>query len=202
MVKQLPAFQRMDSMKRLHHFAGAVLRRLQGLTIYRRIGRRVASDVAVREANDADQIAVQRWLDPNGNPSHGIQHDLNVTSWVAVYRGHLAGFVQLVRHPPDHAPYVGHWLFSLTIKSLWRGLGIGEALSQAVIDRAREEAAPVLDLLVNEDNVRAVRLYRKLGFEAHTVAELGPQLESELASTGRRRVVMRKRLADHGSRNS
>jgi len=67
-------------------------------------------------------------------------------------------------------------------------------LSQAVIERASKEGAPTLDLLVYEDNVRAIRLYRKLGFEIHPIAELDPQSESERASTARRRVIMRKRL--------
>jgi ribosomal protein S18 acetylase RimI-like enzyme len=177
---------------------GSVLRRLQSLTLYRRLGRRAGFGVTLREATDADQLAVQRWLNPQGDSSHGVQHDPDVTNWVAEYRGQLAGFVQLVRHPPEHAPYVGHWLFSLTIKTLWRGLGIGEALSQAVIERARVEGALALNLLVYEDNVSAIGLYRKLGFEMHTLPDLEPQLESERTSTGRRRVVMRKRLAAQG----
>lgn len=58
------------------------------------------------------------------------------------------------------------------------------------------EGAPALDLVVYADNVRTIRLYRKLGFKMHNLHELEPQLESECASTGRRRLVMRKRLED------
>jgi ribosomal protein S18 acetylase RimI-like enzyme len=185
-------------MKRLRHIVGTVLRRLQSLPLYRRLGRRMAPHITLREASEADYLAVQQWLNPNGTPARGAQPDPHVTSWVAEFHGHLVGFVQLVRRPPEEAPYVGHWLFSLTTKSLWRGLGMGEALSQAVIERARKEGAPVLDLVVNEDNVSAIQLYRKLGFEMQVIAELESRLESERTATGRRQVVMRKRLAHRG----
>jgi ribosomal protein S18 acetylase RimI-like enzyme len=182
-------------MNPLYKIAGAMLHRFQNLAIYRSFGRRVVSGVTLREASEADQRAVQRWLDPNSDPTQELRPNSNVTNWVAEVHGQLAGFVQLVRHPPEHAPYVGYWLFTLYTKPRWQGLGIGEALSRAVIERARSENAPMLDLVVYEDNVRAVRLYRKLGFEICTIPELEPQLESERVTSGRRRVVMRKHLA-------
>jgi len=171
------------------------LRRFQGWALYRRIGRRIFSRVKIREATEADKPAVQAWFNPQGPSYHPTHLNPLVTEWVA-YRGRrLAGFIQLVRHPPEHFPYIGHWLFSLAVKPLHQGFGLGEKLSLVVIDRALAEGAPRLDLLVNEDNDRAIRLYLKLGFEMHTIPELEPQLELERESTGRRRVVMRKQLA-------
>jgi ribosomal protein S18 acetylase RimI-like enzyme len=67
-------------------------------------------------------------------------------------------------------------------------------LTQAVIERARAEGAQTLDLLVFNDNFRAIQLYRKLGFEMHIIQELEPQLVRESTPSGRRRVTMRKRL--------
>ena len=184
-------------MIRFHKSAGAILRCVQNLTLYRRLGRRTALGITIREASDKDMRAVHRWFNPGDNPSNTLTHDEAVTNWVAERHGQLAGFGQLVRHPYDHFPYTGYWLFSLSVKSLLRGLGIGEMLSQAVIERARQEGASILDLVVNENNDRAIRLYRKLGFEMHTIPELEPLLERERASTGCRRVVMRKILANH-----
>ena len=181
-------------MKWLRRIAGAALRRLQSLALYRRFGRKVTLGVVLREATDVDKLSVQRWFDPNSDPAQDVHHDPNVTNWVAEYRGQLVGFVQLVRYPPETAPFIGYWLFSLYIKPRWQGLGIGEALSQAVIERARKEGAPVLNLVVYQDNFRAIRLYRKLDFEMHTIPDLESQLESERVSTGRRRAVMRKQL--------
>jgi ribosomal protein S18 acetylase RimI-like enzyme len=176
--------------------ANAILRRVQNMALYRRLGRQIISGIILREATEIDQIAVRRWLNSNDTYAQGVRHNPNATDWIAEVHGQLAGFVQLVRYSPENAPYTGYWLFSLYTKSRWQGLGIGEALSQVVIERARMEGAPALDLVVYEDNFRAIRLYRKLGFEIYTISELEPQLESERALTGRRRVVMRKLLSN------
>lgn len=182
-------------MGKLHRSAGTVLRLVQGFILYRRIGRcLVARSVTYREAGDADKLAVHRWLNPKGDPAHVLHRNPNVTDWVADYHGQLVGFVQLVRHPPEHSPYIGYWSFSLYVKSLWQRLGVGQALTQAVIARARAEGAQTLDLLVFNDNFRAIQLYRKLGFEMHIIQELEPQLVRESTPSGRRRVTMRKRL--------
>jgi len=77
----------------------------------------------------------------------------------------MLGFVQLVRPPPSHAPYVGYWLFSLyTLHPLYRGFGIGETLGRALITIARQEGAEEIFLVVNQTNQSAIRLYQKLGF--------------------------------------
>jgi ribosomal protein S18 acetylase RimI-like enzyme len=183
-------------MKRLHVLAGAALCRLQSIPLYRRIGQRIAPGMTLREATDADKLAVHRWLNPIGDPTHVFHRNPYVTEWVAEYHSQLAGFVQLVRHPPEHFPYAGDWLFALYVKPICRGFGVGQALSEAVIERSRAEGAPPLDLLVYEDNLRAIDLYRKLGFEMYTNPDLEARLEPERASSGRRRVAMRKRLAD------
>jgi ribosomal protein S18 acetylase RimI-like enzyme len=180
-------------MSQLRRIAGAVLRRIQCLALYRKLGQRFAARVTIREATDADKVDVRRWLNPQGDPTP--HQNPGVTDWVAYRRGHLAGFVQLVRHPPEHFPYTGHWLFGLVVKSRQQGFGIGERLSLAVIARSLEEGAPALSLLVDDNNARAIRLYRKLGFEFCVIPELEAQLERERKPSGSRRVVMRKPLA-------
>ncbi len=182
-------------MGRLRRSAAAAIRLMQGFVLYRHIGRcLVARSVTIREATNSNKLAVQRWLNPDVNAEYVLSRNPNVTDWVANYHGQLVGFVQLVRHPPEHSPYIGYWLFSLYVKSLWQRLGVGQMLSQAVIERARAEGAQTLDLLIFNDNFRAIQLYRKLGFEMHIIQELEPQLVREGISSGRRRVVMRKRL--------
>jgi len=154
--------------------------------------------VTIREATDVEKLATQRWFNPKRNPPQDLHRNPLVTDLIAHCLGRLVGFVQLVRHPPEHTPYVGYWLFSLYVRPPFRGAGIGETLSLAIIDRARGEGAQMLDLLVFNDNIPAIRMYRKLGFEMHTIAELEPQLARERNLSGRRRVVMRKRLEMHG----
>lgn len=53
---------------------------------------------------------------------------------------------------------------SVAVHREWRRRGIGEALLQALIERARVERVPALSLSVESDNP-AVRLYERLGFE-------------------------------------
>jgi ribosomal protein S18 acetylase RimI-like enzyme len=182
-------------VRRIRGVAGAVWRRARDLPLYRRLGRKVMSGIAVREASDADRLAAQRWLNPHGEPVSALQGNPYATDWVADHLGQIAGFVQMVRHPPEHLPYTGYWLFSLCVRPHWQGLGIGERLSQAVIAQAATEGAQTLDLLVFEDNARAIGLYRKLGFALHTNPDLEPELECGRNPAGHRRVVMRKQLA-------
>jgi GNAT superfamily N-acetyltransferase len=186
-------------MGRIRRIADAGLHLMQRFALHRSIGRCLATrGVTIREATNTDVLEVQRWLNPNGVPSHALHRDPYVTNLVAHCLGQLAGFVQLVRHPPEHSPYVGYWLFSLYVESLWKRLGVGQALGQAVIEVARAEGAQTLDLLVFNDNSPAIQLYRKLGFEMHVISELEQQLAGECTPSGRRRVVMRKRLEKQG----
>ena len=182
-------------MGSIRRSAGAALRQVQGFGLYRRVVSLMAGrHVTICEATDVDKLAVQMWLNPEGNPPQALHRNPFVTDLVAHCLGCLAGFVQLVRHPPEHAPYVGYWLFSLYVKPLFKGAGIGETLSREIIARACSEGAQTLDLLVFNDNVPAIRMYRKLGFEMHTIAELESRLVREENPSGRRRVLMRKRL--------
>jgi len=109
----------------------------------------------------------------------------------------VTGFVELVRHPPEHAPYIGHWLFSLNVLDPWcRGLGIGEALARHVVGCARREGARELWLVVGEANGPAIALYRKLGFERAAVVGLEELLEEEARTTGKRRITMVHRMQE------
>jgi ribosomal protein S18 acetylase RimI-like enzyme len=53
---------------------------------------------------------------------------------------------------------------SVGIDAAWRGRGAGRALLEALIAEARERGLPGLSLSVEEENTRARRLYRSLGF--------------------------------------
>lgn len=169
---------------------GALLRRVHNLAAYRALGRRAQPRVIIAEASDDDLAEVQRRFNP-GVWMRAPQRNPNATHYVAKIGTDLAGFVELVRHPPEHFPYVGHWLFSLHVWTRWRGLGIGEVLTRQVMTQARSEGARELFLVVFADNAPAINLYRKLGFDciAH------PVLDEQFAREPRRRIVMRSELA-------
>jgi ribosomal protein S18 acetylase RimI-like enzyme len=174
--------------------AAAVLQVAQTVPIYRTIAREVAPSFAVVDATEKDMEFVQRHLNPAG-PYGPVEPDPSVTNLVARRKAKVIGFAQLVRHAQSDSAWAGYWLFSLQVWSLCRGQGVGRALTQRVIELACREGAPELLLAVFEDNDRAIRLYRKLGFEATVIEALELDFEVELRRDGRRRLVMRKPLS-------
>ena len=57
------------------------------------------------------------------------------------------------------------WLEDLFVEARARGTGLGRALVQATLDRARERGCRRVELDVNTENPPALSLYRSLGFE-------------------------------------
>jgi GNAT superfamily N-acetyltransferase len=57
------------------------------------------------------------------------------------------------------------WLEDLYVSQSARGSGLGRALVEATIERARERGCRRLELDVNTENPPAMALYRSLGFE-------------------------------------
>lgn len=171
--------------------AGALLRRAQGFAIYPTLVKPWSSRIAIGEASPADLIEVQQRFQP-GLWQRPLPPAPNVTRYVARSGQALAGFVELVRHPPEHDPYIGHWLFSLHVWTRYRRLGIGASLTRQVMARARHEGAAELQLIVNDTNTAAIDLYTRLGF----VRCERPALDRTLALETPRRVIMSVNLTD------
>ena len=155
--------------------ASCALRGLQGLGPYRAIGRRVAPCTQIVEAGPEDLRALRRDLHlpytPARQQSGGVSPQ-RTTDWVAKRRGKVIGFAQLVRMEDPDSPWKGQWLFSLLVRTRFRGLGLGEALTLRVVERARFAGSLALLLAVHEDNRAAIALYHKLGFERVVVDTL------------------------------
>jgi len=79
-------------------------------------------------------------------------------SVVAVADGRIVGMlhVEVSRH--------GFGEIGMLVDRGWRGRGIGSALVQAAVDRARGEGLHKLSLEVFAHNTAAIALYRKSGF--------------------------------------
>ena len=56
-------------------------------------------------------------------------------------------------------------VFGISLKKAWWGCGTGSALMEAILSFARENEFEQLNLEVRSDNVRAIRLYEKYGFQ-------------------------------------
>jgi ribosomal protein S18 acetylase RimI-like enzyme len=57
------------------------------------------------------------------------------------------------------------WIEDVVVDEAARGQGVGEALSRAALDRAREAGAVSVDLTSRPSREAANRLYQRLGFE-------------------------------------
>ena len=178
------------SLKR--HIA-AVLLKFQGLGLYRRLSRKFRLHYEIVEATSDDWAQVVRLLGSNEDLT-SICAQPSVTNFVAKQRGRIIGYVQLVRRDDDGSLPTQFWLFSLGVRLIFRGKGIGMALTQRVIEKARQDGADDLALLVFPDNQAAVKLYQGLGFQNIQAPGLESQLEKERERFGRRRIVLSKSL--------
>lgn len=82
---------------------------------------------------------------------------------VAYTGGRLVGLGYWLRYRrPTHRPHAD--LAKLAVDGAVHGRGVGRALTAALIADARAAGIEVLTLDARADNVRALRLYRSLGF--------------------------------------
>jgi ribosomal protein S18 acetylase RimI-like enzyme len=182
----------------LKRLVGRSLKEVQGIPAYRRIAKSFRPDVRIALADAEDLRQVRAWFGQGGQRRSAAQ-DSDVVQLVAKVGSRVVGFVQLARRSGADTAYAGHWLHSLRVSPPYRGMGIGEALTGAVRDRAKEGGAGELLLLVGEDNRAAIRLYRKVGFESIVIPSLEEQLQRNESASGRRMVAMRLSLVEDKS---
>jgi GNAT superfamily N-acetyltransferase len=165
---------------------------LQATRPYRWLVQTVHPVYSITEATDEELRAVYRWFDPEGTSPPILRHP-GVTDFVARSGKAIIGFVQAIYYSDETNPLHGWWLFSLQVRLRWRGMGVGRALCERVIEHVRSAGAREIALLVQETNRPAIDLYMALGFERAT-----PDLEEHLNTQGfapePHRITMRKRL--------
>lgn len=165
------------------------MRKIQKISIYRRLVRSLRSDIEIREANEKDMRLALHWLNPN-QAERTVSRNINATSFVAKKGGRVIGHVDFVRRSKKYYPHDGYWLSDLMVRTTYRGMGIGEELTRMVMEKSKKEGAKELSLLVQEHNYRAIKLYQKLGFEIRVIPDLERQLEDERRALGYRRICM------------
>jgi len=171
------------------------VREIQGIYVYRWIARSLQFFIEIKEADERELKAFHAWHRPHNNGT-SVSKDPRATDFVARKGNKIIGFAQLVRHSENIDFCEGYWLFGLVVKTLHRGMGIGERLGQAVIEKAREEGAKEIFLLVRDNNHQAIELYRKLGFRMKVIPKLEAQLSKEVELGAHRRVAMTKSLSE------
>lgn len=71
------------------------------------------------------------------------------------------------------------WIEDVVVDGAARGKGVGEALTQAALDAAREAGAKTVDLTSRPSREAANRLYRRAGFEQRDTNVYRKVLETE-----------------------
>ncbi len=178
-----------------------LLRRLQALKRYRVLARKViGTRVRYRIATAGDASDLSRLYgyerfpeleDPLGTFA-GQLESLEGCGYtlIAHIGGRIAGSAVVTRFPENEALYPDWWLFGMLVRTRYRGAGIGEGLVRTVLEKAVEEGATRMNLLVFKQNRAAVNLYRKMGFRPASIPGLNGQLEEEVRRGERRRIIM------------
>ncbi len=96
-----------------------------------------------------------------------IAADPNNTLYVWDQDGAVMGCLQLTFIPG--LSYQGSWIAKVEgvrVDHSLRGLGIGEQMMDAMIEKSRARGCKQLQLTTNKRRIDAQRFYRRLGFEA------------------------------------
>jgi signal peptidase I len=188
-LKILPVFQAI--VRFLRRRAVLFLRRLQNHGLYRSAARRLLKGAFIIEATGGDTAAIRN----SAGPDIPDPVPSGVTVFTARRPGRLLGTARLVRVPESDRPITGFWLFSLTVRTRYRGMGVGETLVRQVLRRSASEGATRLSVSVLEDDIRAFRFCGKLGFTPAVFP--APETRPEYGETpdGRRRVVLCRQWA-------
>jgi len=192
----------------LFRLAGAVkraalwlLRRLQALKPYRVLARKViGTRVRYRIATAGDASDLSRLYGYERFPEQedpvrtfaGQLESLEGCGYPLIARvgGRIAGAAFIGWFPENEALYPDRWIFGMLVRTRYRGAGIGEGLVRTALEKALEEGATRMNLLVFEQNRAAVKLYRKMGFRPASIPGLNDQLEEEVRRGERRRIIM------------
>ena len=96
----------------------------------------------IQTATLNDLASFYPWLDPTGDRKRNwVEQNTvpHVTGYVAKQGDQTLVFVCLIRIPETDAAHAGYWLYSLQVRSRYRGTGLGAALTQRVIDQIQRD---------------------------------------------------------------
>ncbi len=166
---------------------------LQGTDVYATLVQPLG--VAVDEpaaATESDLPALRRF--------YGVHHTVGISRlldgsgfgrvWICRFGRRIAGAVIVDTIDDDPERFPDHWLFSLRVAPLFRRLGLGRELMGASSAYAASAGAERLNLLVLENNRRALALCRSLGFGEHSIPVLDRDLDTESQRGLPRRLLL------------
>jgi RimJ/RimL family protein N-acetyltransferase len=108
-----------------------------------------------------------RDMTANGNPQV-----------VAVENGRVVGWCDIRRHP--HVTHAHCGSLGMGVVPGFRDRGLGTLLITAALDLARQRGMHRVELHVHADNIRAIALYEKVGFQREGVARDAVKIDGRL----------------------
>lgn len=180
---------------------------IQKFRFYRILARKILlKNVSLREATTDDNFLLSQfygYIKPEelGEFSEIIQKNKNefknpTTQFIALKGEEIIGSVVVVDFLKETVDsrkdtyYEGWWIFGLLVRFRYRRLGIGERLIKVALDRAVQEDASEVKLLVFEKAKPAIKLYQKLGFKQVFMSALEEEFDKK--GFGRPIIMARK----------
>jgi signal peptidase I len=160
--------------------AGSLLSGLQGTKSYRRLIRRLVGNKVLYRVACADDApglfklyGHPKFSEPR-NPVNAFKDYIENPAGrgrilVAEVMGGIAGAVIITECPWNPTLGPDLWLFSMLVRTRYRGAGIGEGLVIKAFEKSSEECSKGVSLLVSKHNIAAVNLYLKMGFKPSLV---------------------------------
>ncbi len=147
------------------------LSRLSGASLAILVDVQVSEVTEVSEAlMDAFARLIPQLSSSNPPPSRDevvemVESEASIL-FAAEHEGVVVGTLTLVlfRIPTG----VRAWIEDVVVDGDARGLGVGQALNQAALDRARQAGATTVDLTSRPSREAANRLYKRIGFVERT----------------------------------
>jgi len=190
--------------------AAAVFHFMQRLRLYRAlatntVGRSVYYRVAGN--NDAAELVSFYQYDQSrevADPLERMVLDLAQLEPYGAYicafiRGRIVGCVVVRDFPSDVTHHPDWWLFGLGVRTMVRGLGLGETLVRLALETAGGRGASKVHLLVDETNRVALSLYAKMGFVRAVIPALQLKLDEEAARGNVRQIVLVNQISQGGA---
>ena len=101
--------------------------------------------------------------------------DQNSVQFVVLIDNQVVGWCDIIRSDRTIFQHAG--TLGLGIIKEFRGKGIGNALIQAALDKAKNIGLTRIDLTVRSGNEHALRIYKKFGFQVEGVKKNAVRLE-------------------------
>jgi len=160
--------------------AVAFLTGLQGTKPYRLLTRRlIGNRVCYRIAGADDALGLSKLYGYSkfpelGDPVQVAARDIESLAGrgcilVAEAMGRIAGAVVITECAWNPTLARDRWLFSMLVRTRYRGAGIGRGLMLKAFEKMAEDGRKGMSLLVSEQNKAAINLYLKMGFKPSPV---------------------------------